>query len=483
MVFMSLPISGVVDRGFTFFQNNVLNVTTDVSKRVAAIALIALSMMAALYIIFKCCFKGGALSKPDVPLTPYASFPLPSKSSTLFVPTPTALFTPQLIPFKQAIFQIQPNAEVIDLPLDELTSLTDEQDKVNAIKEKWLDDPKDELKRVLEAKLFPQSIQKAMSLSESFKINQIFSVLGRALEIKNLYRSTHYVFTHGQAPELSIANLLIEECVRVFTPKLSHPLNSPFRLPHTISYCENTDKFLNKYNIQETSSFTDNANNSEMLAVDAQFWNGESGESALHFFSSGTNINLRKGEPELIKIFKSIFHHYLPNEKICNLFALRGLELAKQIKSDTKLGSLYVICIPKEVIQDEKRNFAYHCHPFGKTCHCFNKTRIELLEEMQKDQFVRCKNTYMTQYRLLTSRLTEEKNVRTFALNALPKNKNEYHRDEVKKLIQEFSQCSYLLSLVEDLDEDPLKMIEIDSLLTEMPQLAEYAEYFFAEKK
>ena len=139
------------------------------------------------------------------------------------------------------------------------------------------------------------------------------------------------------------------------------------------------------------------------------------------------------------------------------MLAEKACKIAKQKKAETKIGILYAICIPKSIIQNDKTNFAYQCHPYGKQCKCFSGSdRIKLLEKMQSNESVVCKSGLKAQYRLLTSRLEEEKNVRAIAVDALPKGKRKIYRDQVKELAQEARQYSDLYYFLLDTQEkDP----------------------------
>lgn len=252
-----------------------------------------------------------------------------------------------------------------------------------------------------------------------------------------------------------------------------------------MTYSENANDFIKKYQATAANhAYQDNLHNAEMISVDAQFWNGDSCESALDFFSTAKNVNLYRGEVVLIDIFKSIFMNYLPSPTLCNLFAQKALQIAKQRKTETLVGTLYAICIPKEIIQDEKRNFAYHCHSFGKQCNCFpGRGRIELLEEMQNDKITRCFGTSFTQYRLLTSRLEEEQEARSFPINALSKSRTKFYRDQAKELVKEVAQYSHLYDLIERLDQEPSVIDQINSLIEASPHLDQaYVQQLFDEK-
>lgn len=495
----SFPINSIANHGLIFFQETVFESLKNNSKRIVGVALIALSCLAALYLMIRCCDLDDEFI--DDSLDPYEPIPddvSPKKTTPTYFPKTSFSFSDPLYfaathraafsigilgSFKSSMLATKFHEESLDIPKD-LTTLAEERKHIKAIKEGWLDDPQKELSRILDAKLFPSSIQKAVYQPTTPQINETFSVIGRALEIKNLYRHTHYVFTHGQASAISIANLLIKECMRKFTPSLHQSFKIPFRQPHTVVYSENADDFVKKYNATANSNYADNNHNAEMISVDAQFWNGDQYESALDFFSTGTNINLNRGDSELIKIFKSIFMHYLPNHTLCNLFAERALKIAQQRKKETLVGVLYAICIPKTIVKDEKQNFAYHCHPFGKKCNCFpSKNRIELLEDMQNDKLVCCTVGTLTQYRLLTSRLVEEKNVRSFAISALPKNKRKFYRDQIQELVKEVAQYSHLYDLIENLEQDPSLIDQISSLIESSPNLDQnYIQHLFDEK-
>jgi len=444
-------VNNIINYGFDFIKNKSIESTQSILKRVAMVALATLSSLIVLYLIYDC-FSKDNLNFGDFN---FGDFFLPKKHPVKYNET---------------------NEESIALP----TILEEEEKLVTTLTNNWLDDSEEEVKRLLSKNLFPITKISGIDFHPiTVKNKQLLAVLGRALELRNVYRQTHYVFTHGQASEISIANLVMKETIRTFTPGLDQPLNIPFRLPHTITYSENANDFISKFNAN-SSSFNDDANHSEkMISVDAQFWNNQCLESAIDFFSKGININLYPGsvlhtgpEKTLLKIFKSIFLNYLPNHSVCNVLANKAVKIALQRKTETQVGVLYTICIPKEIVNDDKKNFAYPCHPFGKTCNCFPLThRVTLLEEMQQDKRLFCSRGPLTQYRLLTSRLIEEKNVRAFAVHPLSKVKQQEYLNQVKDLVQELKLYSHLSDMIDQFEEDPSQMDLIDSLISTSPQL------------
>lgn len=459
----SFLLNNISNYRVIFFQDYLLGaVKNSLSKRVAIVALIALSCLATFFLVYQCCDWVSKEYKYEIPYSRVVEDP------------------------------------VEDLESDdvEFNSLEEEQELIKSLKQNWLDDPKEEAQRIKDEKLLSDRAQRRIDQLVKFNQSvdylhssdrdQISMVVGRVLELKSFYRKTHYVFTHGQAPEISIANQLIKEFVRAFTPLLNHPLKVPFRVPHTVIYSENADDFINKYNATENNSvYSDNAHNAEMISVDACLWNIHQTESALYFFELGSNINLCHGKPALLNIFKSIFLNYLPDETVSALLAEKACKIAAQKKIDVKVGTLYAICIPKAIVQDEKINFAYRCHPFGRKCNCFPVAdRVKVLEEMQANKFLSCKTTgLMPQYRLLTSRLTEEKDVRSFAVDSLPKDKRKSYRNQIKGLVQEAIKYSHLCDLIEKLEEDPSVMDEINSLIESSSQLdPSYIQHLFTAK-
>lgn len=229
---INLSLNNIANYGLTLFQDKILESVKETSLRIVAVALMALTCITALYLAYQCCCAsdddfsaypdfGADPFLPPMPapaLAPHSVPPVP-----YFVPPYTAPFSIEAPQFKNAILAIRPQKKGEDSPHN-LSTPEEEKKRVKAIKENWLDDPQQELTRILDAKLFPDSIQKAISQPATPQISQVFSVMGRALEIKNLYRHSHYVFTHGQAPEISFANLLMKQCIRLFTPGLFQSL-------------------------------------------------------------------------------------------------------------------------------------------------------------------------------------------------------------------------------------------------------------------
>ncbi len=445
------------------------------NRMILTIATVALALIALFFTICSCCFNGkkgkfsGVIS-PDF----FDSKPIPAAPSvppylTSFNKNKDTLPKPATVPTRASTPPV----------------LSKEELDIAAIEGKWLDDCKAESQRLKNANVF------AKSLPSNLNSNEIISVLGRVLELKNYYRDSHYVFTHGQAAAISMVNTINKECVRRFTPNLYHSLKTYFRLPHTIVYSANAKSFITDYKAANNPSFIDDGYHSDkIMSVDAQFWNENGAESALYFFKAGTNISFNSKEA-LEKIFKSNFANYIASESVCKMLAEKAASLALDKAKDTKIGVLYAICIPKSVVKDDNKDLAYHCHPYGRVCDCFPyKNKITLLEEMQKDVEIKCKNGMRTQYRILTARLTEEKGVRSFQVDCLPKATKRKYEERVKELVNLVVLYSQLSGLIESMDETTfdediiLLQQSIQSLIEASPQLEKkYIDLLYKEKK
>ena len=167
------------------------------------------------------------------------------------------------------------------------------------------------------------------------------------------------------------------------------------------------------------------------------------------------------------------------------MFARKAADIAIQRHKETLIGVLYAICIPKTIIQNDETNFAYPCHPFGKICKCFPEShRVTLLDKMQQDQVVLCKSGNYTQYRILTSKLAEQKGVRSFAVDALGKKKVKFYQNQIEALIKELKDYSHLSDLIDQLDEDPSIIEQIISLREAAPHLEEkYVQLLYEDAK
>lgn len=436
---INISFNDVANNSLIFIQNKLFDSMRDVSKRVVVVALVALSCLTALYLLVQCSnWVSNEGDEHDV---------------------------------------IEPE-EIIDISIP-----AQENEAVETLQAKWLDNSYQEANRVLKKQLIPKQL-KPEHMGFMNPNTQKYAIMGRVLEIKKLYKNTHYIFTHGQASQISIVNKVVKECTRVFSPNHYHPLNDAFRLPNTITYSKNANDFIQTFKATDPGFMDDGHHSDKMISVDAQFTNQEALESALYFFSKDSNIAF-KSHTELEIIFNSIFSNYLLNKTICNMFARKAADIAIQRHKETQIGVLYAICIPKTIIQNDETNFAYPCHPFGKICKCFPEShRVTLLDKMQQDQVVLCKSGNYTQYRILTSKLAEQKGVRSFAVDALPKKKVKFYQNQIEALIKELKDYSHLSDLIDQLDEDLSIIEQIISLREAAPHLEEkYVQLLYEDAK
>lgn len=272
----------------------------------------------------------------------------------------------------------------------------------------------------------------------------------QALEIKDIYASTHYVFIHSQATKWTSLVYLIKESLKIFEPKaLQHHfkyLRSPTdRVPKdflgkigaVLSYIWN---FGNKeHDVRQFLKDNTKINDSEMktreliLSVDAYFFNYMGGESALSFLiKNQSDLN----NSDVIKVFaQAILKHYNPNlsERRLNDIANR---ITKAVFQQSPTSNLFVIAIPKS--QAEKT--LYRAHPYGPRCACHPPEKDKfILEELQNERFnhsIKCRgNAPVPQYRLYTPTLDPKNGTKIFLLTPFSKASRKVVKNNIKQAL------------------------------------------------
>lgn len=276
------------------------------------------------------------------------------------------------------------------------------------------------------------------------------------------YRETHYTFTHGQSLGNSIITMLINNLSKLFSPENYHKLNIQFRIPGTVPPVKNIDQFFSKHNYNVPS---DEVIASEVLSVDANINREKIGESARTFYRSNSNITSNVPTFALLKL--------LPNEFIVNRFASSISRVAEAFQKEHLYGTLYAICVPRNIIEDKETNLAYCSEPYGTP----TKTQAaQILDDHQKNKRARY------QYRLLTSALSTTAGIRTFAFNHVAKDRNR----EYENKIQAFSNLFYAYTCLFNLKpNNPKELMKIIEILRNNKQYADYEtiEYLIRIKR
>jgi len=248
----------------------------------------------------------------------------------------------------------------------------------------------------------------AQNPDNSFKHSLVKMLMAQALEIQDIYKTTHHVFLHAQQSSWLLFPHLIKELVRINYPTQNIHQFKFLRLPSLerpwdiTQYSKNTD--VNDHE-KET--------NLDLISADGYFFNNGSYESALDFLAFNQNIS--DPSKKVIKNAIQSFYPEIPVEK-SSFYAKRIIE---QIDDDpSEIGNLFVLCIPKE----KSLEIQYRAHPFGKPCQCHeDSSSIEILEQLQEgvlDQATECLVYDCPQYRLFTPELTIENGVKSYLLTS-----------------------------------------------------------------
>ncbi len=324
--------------------------------------------------------------------------------------------------------------------------------------------------------------------------NDYKKILARAMQIKDLYKETHYVFFHG-IPADSIPNVYL---LNALVKKDGIPKSRFFkhaRLPVEISQKVLEELILHVQEIMGDVRDLDSVVQRVMLSADVYHKNEEDEDSAFYFLRNNISItsphkvlheillNYEFKTPITRKLVLELVHRY-DDPEFKSLIGLLPESIIKKLsdegrmleKSMTKLseslqrygslwrkdrpdycsisskaiinancGSLLVFCIPKELLNKAQKpeHIAYRSHRLGKKCDCDclkKRSDIEMLQDLQNDRLdptTACKihNYVAPQYRLMTPSLTPQNGVLAFLVTPYTKVQRKEIKEEVNCLL------------------------------------------------
>lgn len=283
---------------------------------------------------------------------------------------------------------------------------------------------------------------------EPRKIAQLKVTIRKALEIKNRYQDTHYVFTHGTTVASSVTFCLLKELQKA---KASLSFNGPFKcLRKSDTTTAAAQKFLKEHPQLASGRETDHLYRNDLVCVDGYFWSDAPAESALSFLADNRSVYVDtdrievdgticsafsipdslldkilgsfKVSMEKIHAAKSSIHKALHDYQIA---MLRSVKIEKvstydNLISANFIGDLYVICIPKATVTDSATSPVYAATANGMPLPkaSSGKAMKQALEKLQQAAPLSQKQP-VPQYRLLASRL-DPTHVRSFCLTRAP---------------------------------------------------------------
>lgn len=262
----------------------------------------------------------------------------------------------------------------------------------------------------------------------------------QALELKNTYAANHYLFIHGQSLQISVLTTLNKFFIKRFFPdKGKDKKHQSFRVPGTVPQINNVAAFHQKY-----PSLTDNIVRDEIMSVDGDFYNENRGESAYYYAKNNLNVLTNtEGVTAFRRIAYRIVGSYVQDQNLASKLAERIVTIGSHKQVESSIGALYLIAIPKEVVEDPSRNFVYRSHPYGHPCHCHSSHDIDSHESLTNGTMPYCNNNYR-QYRILTARLIEEPGVKVHRFTAIPRDIRVAYRELIHRTGLEIALCQNL---------------------------------------
>lgn len=347
---------------------------------------------------------------------------------------------------------------------------TSKENTIKALRKKWSEDS---FAKLLANK---KNLESARHSCTSKYINRELERLdaadilfSRASEIKEALKETHVVFVHSQPTEFLACVYLINMLFREKSERQSH-LSKLIRIPGDAQerdIQEVISKLTVEINGEKVVVASDHDFPTALMSVDACFANRQEGESAYSMLKN--NVSFLTSEPMFpdpdiwrptgVAVMGLANHSMkmkapLASHEVYSKYfkeAMKIQEIGQKLQSSAPCGNLFVICIPKPLLDDGSvPKIAYRSHPVGIPCDCHEASSSkEILEKLQKDivdETTECiVSPYnrvrgkVPQYRLLAPALRSENGVLCILLTPFDKKVRAEIKKEVKTIADAFN--------------------------------------------
>lgn len=350
-------------------------------------------------------------------------------------------------------------AEKQKAEMDAKNKQDSETNPISLIRRSYQNTPELELARLKEKGILTEENEKAIDhavntiqyYNDAKAKKYIKVMLAQALEIKTLFSDTHHVFTHGQSANWLIISILAK---KILEKRIQENMDDPEHkelarnlknFKYLRNFSEQTSleptpglpnhvlEFLNQFNSTFSERFDhDEKVRNHLLSVDAHLYNTAYAESALHFFANNYNVSDYYNKDVIKNIIQKIIKSHKPFLPDKTIEKYAGELIDAIPKSQLPCGSLFVICIPKDLSE----SIHYRAHPFGIPCYCDSpKENQEFLEGLQKNTVGMTSCDKKAQYRLYAPLLRPEYGVRIFRLTPLPRDQRNAMKVKVSDIV------------------------------------------------
>lgn len=234
----------------------------------------------------------------------------------------------------------------------------------------------------------------------------------KAIELREELKDTHYVFTHGQNTRMLLVNMLARKLKRKYEPNqceyfqvLRHDVYTR-KVPEerNVKWYKTMLSPYSKIWYNPKKTYKDDAHYRELLCCDALLKSTVPYSSALSFLAGSTNLAIRENDQFVDNVLRSIVEQYILNQEVVERFLEEIVLLINRTLEEGKIeGSLYSICIPKELFHE----VGYVSKARGVP---YNTVPPRCLENLQKGELIKLEDR-IPQIRLLTHLLSPEKNI------------------------------------------------------------------------